>query len=130
MTANGLSSSQLILQEDGLEDALLAGHPMLEYFVTTRVSDDYKLLKIRSSGEMSLSEHGLVVCKHCLHTLHYSDYDEFRNRRRGYSQKVLSEFSLKNFYRFYQQYPLSFGKSASTEKAEKKSALEAESSLD
>ncbi len=96
----------------------LAEHPNLEYLVTTKISEDYKLLKIRSSGEVSLTEHGLVVCKHCLHTLRYKDYDEFRNRRRGYSQKVLNEFSLKNFYRFYQQYPLSFGKSASTEAKE------------
>lgn len=96
-----------------------AEHSALEYLVTTKISDDYKLLKIRGSGEVSLSEHGLVVCKHCLHTLRYRDYDEFRNRRRGYSQKVLNEFSLKSFYRFYQQYPLSFAKSASTEKAER-----------
>ncbi|MFT4815886.1 MAG: hypothetical protein ACI80L_001437 [Pseudohongiellaceae bacterium] len=118
-------------------EAQLAEQPVLEYLITTKLSDDYKLLKIRSSGEVSLSEHGLVVCKHCLHTLRYRDYDEFRNRRRGYSQKVLNEFSLKGFYRFYQQYPLSFGKSAlseKTERAEKKAAFDspqdAESSLD
>lgn len=100
-------------------DAQLAEHPLLEYLVTTKVSDDYKLLKIRGSGEISLSEHGLVVCKHCLHALRYRDYDEFRNRRRGYSQKVLNEFSLQSFYRFYQQYPLSFGKSTFTEEQER-----------
>ncbi len=118
-------------------EAQLAQHPMLEYLVTTKVSGDYKLLKIRSSGEVSLSEHGLVVCKHCLHTLRFRDYDEFRNRRRGYSQKVLNEFSLKVFYRFYQQYPLSFAKSAltvKTEREEKKpvlgSSLGVEPSLD
>lgn len=99
-------------------DSQLTEHPALEYLVTTKISDDYRLLKIRGGGDVSLSEHGLVVCKHCLHALRYRDYDEFRNRRRGYSQKVLNEFSLKNFYRFYQQYPLSFGKSALTEKAE------------
>ena len=52
-----------------------------------------------------------MVCKHCLHVLRYKDYDEFRNRRRGYSQRVLNDFNLKDFYQFYQQYPLSFGKS-------------------
>tara|TARA_B110000858_G_scaffold198514_1_gene266016 strand:+ start:31199 stop:31849 length:651 start_codon:yes stop_codon:yes gene_type:complete len=118
-------------------EAQLVGHSMLEYLVTTKVSDDYKLLKIRSNGEVSLSEHGLVVCKHCLHTLRYRNYDEFRNRRRGHSQKVLNDFSLQDFYRFYQQYPLSFAKSALKEKkerAERKpvddSSLDAESSLD
>jgi len=100
-------------------EAQLVEHPVLEYLVTTKISDDYKLLKIRNSGEVSLSEHGLVVCKHCLHTLRYRDYDEFRNRRRGYSQKVLNEFSLKSFYHFYQQYPLSFAKSTLTEKVER-----------
>ena len=100
-------------------EAQMAEHPALEYLATTKISDDYKLLKIRSNGEVLLSEHDLVVCKHCLHALRYRDYDEFRNRRRGYSQKVLNEFSLKSFYRFYQQYPLSFGKSALTEKTEK-----------
>jgi len=118
-------------------DAQLAEHPVLEYLVTTKMSDDYKLLKIRGRGEISLSEYGLVVCKHCLHTLRYRDFDEFRNRRRGYSQKVLNEFSLKDFYRFYPQYPLSFGKSALTEKVERAkreatpdSPLDTESSLD
>lgn len=112
-------------------EAQVAEHPVLEYLLTTKISDDYKLLKIRGSGEVSLSEHGLVVCKHCLHTLRYRDYNEFRNRRRGYSQKVLNEFSLQAFYRFYQQYPLSFASSAMTEKkesVEEKSA--ADSSLD
>ena len=82
---------------------------------------------------MSLSEHGLAVCKHWLHTLRYRDYDEFGNRRRGYSQKVLNEFSIEGFYRFYHQYPLSFGKLALTEKkerAQKKLPLDVESSLD
>ncbi|GJM13154.1 MAG: hypothetical protein DHS20C12_15570 [Pseudohongiella sp.] len=97
-------------------EAQLAEHPLLEYLVTSKISDDYKLLKIRGSGEVSLTDHGLVVCKHCLHALRYRDYDEFRNRRRGYSQKVLSDFSLEAFYRFYPQYPLSFGRSALTEK--------------
>jgi hypothetical protein len=99
-------------------EAQLTEHPELEYLVTTKISDDYKLLKIRGSGEVSLLEHGLVVCKHCLHTLRYRDYDEFRNRRRGYSQKVLNEFGLKDFFRFYQQYPLSFAKSSFTEKTD------------
>ena len=91
-----------LLEETGKEQ------PGLEYLVTTRQSDDYDLLKIRSGGDVSVSVHGFVVCKHCLHRLRYKDFDEFRNRKRGYSQKVLSEFSLKEFYRLYQQYPLSF----------------------
>ena len=102
-------------------EAALTEHPAQEFLVTTRMSDDYKLLKIRSSGEVSLTDHGLVVCKHCLHTLRYRDYDEFRNRRRGYSQKVLDNFNLRDFYRFYQQYPLSFGHSAMTRRAEEDS---------
>ncbi len=99
-------------------ETLAAEHPAQNFLATTRIADDYNVLKIRGSGEVSLAEQGLVVCKHCLHTLRYRDYDEFRNRRRGYSQKVLSEFSLQDFYRFYQQYPLSFGKSALTQRAE------------
>ena len=111
----------------------LAEHPVLEHLATTKVSDDYKLLKIRASGEVSLSENGLVVCKHCLHTLRYRDYDEFGNGHRGYSQKGLNEFSRKGFYRFYHQYTLGL-EVALTEKTEKKAALnfslDAESSLD
>lgn len=80
-----------------------------EFLLTSKIAEDYNLVKIRSSGEVNLQAHGFVVCKHCLHTLRYKDYDEFRNRRRGYSQKVLSEFNLKEFFRLYQQYPLSFG---------------------
>lgn len=102
-------------------ESLQAEHPVQELLVTTKMSNDYNLVKIKGSGEVSLSEHGLVVCKHCLHTLRYRNYDEYRNRRRGYSQKVLNDFNLKDFYRFYQQYPLSFGKSALTE-AESSSA--------
>jgi hypothetical protein len=101
-------------------------HPAMEYLVTTKLSDDYKLLKIRPSGEVTLTDHGLVVCKHCLHTLRYKDYDEFRNRRRGYSQQVLSNFSLRDFYRFYQQYPLSFARSALTQRELKSSVSNAE----
>jgi hypothetical protein len=82
--------------------------PEQEFIATTRLADDYKLLKIRPSGDVNVVEHGFVVCKQCLHTLRYKDYDEYRNRRRGYSQKVLSEFSLTEFYQLYQQYPLSF----------------------
>ncbi len=99
-------------------ETLSAEHPALNFLVTTRISDDYSVLKIRGSGEVSLSEQGLVVCKHCLHALRYRDYDEFRNRRRGYSQKVLNDFNLRDFYRFYQQYPLSFGKSALSERVD------------
>lgn len=105
-------------------DTLATEHPALEFLATTRIDSDYELLKIRSSGEVSLSEHGLVVCKHCLHALRYKDYDEFRNRRRGYSQRVLNDFNLKDFYSFYQQYPLSFGRSAATEGADKGDAVE------
>ncbi|MSR11295.1 MAG: hypothetical protein EXR84_05775 [Gammaproteobacteria bacterium] len=81
-----------------------------ELLLTSKVAEDYNLVKIRTSGEVSLRAHGFVVCKHCLHTLRYKDFDEFRNRRRGYSQKVLSEFNLKEFFHLYQQYPLSFGR--------------------
>lgn len=84
-------------------------HPALEYLVTTRIADDYELLKIRPSGEVSVSMHGFVVCKHCLHKLRYKDFDEFRNRKRGYSEKVLKEFRLADFFRLYPMYPLSFG---------------------
>tara|TARA_R110002073_G_scaffold228965_2_gene389740 strand:+ start:2397 stop:3038 length:642 start_codon:yes stop_codon:yes gene_type:complete len=98
-------------------ETLSREQPAQDFLVTTKIADDYNVLKIRGSGEVSLSEQGLVVCKHCLHALRYRDYDEFRNRRRGYSQKVLNDFRLKDFYRFYQQYPLSFGKSALTERA-------------
>ncbi len=90
-------------------ESLISDHPAQELLLTTKLSDEYNLLKIRSNGEITMVAHGFVVCKHCLHTLRYNDYDEFRNRRRGHSQKVLSDFSLREFYRFYQQYPLSFG---------------------
>jgi hypothetical protein len=88
--------------------ALAREQPEQEWLVTTRLSHDYRLLKIRSSGEVSVSEHGFVVCKHCLHLLRYRDFDLYRNRRRGYSEKVLNSFSLGDFYRLYLQYPLSF----------------------
>ena len=64
-------------------------------------------MKTRSTGEVDLVCHGFTVCKHCLHTLGYKNYDEFRNRR-GYSEKVLNDFSLESFYKYYQQSPLSF----------------------
>lgn len=83
-------------------------HPEQEVMVTTRLSDDYELMKLRSGGDMELVNHGFVVCKNCLHTLRYKDFDLYRNRKRGYSQKVLSNFNLRDFYRLYQQYPLSF----------------------
>ena len=90
-------------------EELLASESATEFLVTSKIAEDYNLVKIRSTGEVNLQAHGFVVCRHCLHTLRYKDYDEYRNRRRGYSQKVLSEFNLKEFFRLYQQYPLSFG---------------------
>lgn len=82
--------------------------PRNELLVTTRLDEEYNLVKIKSSGEVSMVSHGFVVCKHCLHALRYKNYDEFRNRRRGHSQKILGDFKLQEFYRLYQQYPLSF----------------------
>ncbi|MFM1895209.1 MAG: hypothetical protein RLZZ385_283 [Pseudomonadota bacterium] len=90
--------------------------PEREYLVTSRIADEYDLVKLKPSGEVSLSSHGFVVCKHCLHSLRYRDYDEFRNRRRGYSQKVLAEFRLQDFFRLYQQYPLGFNASRASRK--------------
>jgi hypothetical protein len=83
-------------------------HPEAMWLITTRISENYDLVKIKSTGEVDLVSHGFTVCKHCLHTLGYKNYDEFRNRRRGYSEKVLNDFSLDSFYKYYQQYPLSF----------------------
>ena len=83
-------------------------HPAQEYMVTTRIAEDYELMKMREETTVSVVAHGFVVCKHCLHSLRYKNFDEFRNRKRGYSQKVLSEFSLKEFFKLYKQYPLSF----------------------
>ena len=89
-------------------ESLRSGFPQREYLVTTRLAEEYDLVKIKPGGAVSLLSHGFVVCKHCLHTLRYREYDEFRNRRRGYSQRVLAEFSLQEFYQRYPQYPLSF----------------------
>ena len=89
-------------------EAEQAEFPRREYLATTRLAEEYDLVKIKPGGTVNLVSHGFVVCKHCLHTLRYRDYDEFRNRRRGYSQRVLAEFSLQEFYRRYPQYPLSF----------------------
>lgn len=83
-------------------------HPEQEVMVTTRLADDYELVKLRPGGELSMVNHGFVVCKNCLHALRYKDFDLYRNRKRGYSQKVLGDFNLRDFYRLYQQYPLSF----------------------
>ena len=79
-----------------------------DLLVTTRIAEDYSLLKLRSGGEFSVQSQGFVVCEQCLHKLRYRDFDLYRNRRRGYSQKVLKEFSLDAFFRLYRQYPLSF----------------------
>ncbi|MEQ8955666.1 MAG: hypothetical protein RL120_16155 [Gammaproteobacteria bacterium] len=79
-----------------------------ELLATTRMALDYELVKLRPGGEVSVVSHGFVVCKSCLHTLRYRDFDAYRNRKRGYSQRVLSEFRLEDFFRLYRQYPLSF----------------------
>ena len=89
-------------------DEISREHPEQEFLATTKIAEDYDLMKLRAEGELSVVAHGFVVCKHCLHKLRYKNFDEFRNRKRGYSQKVLNDFSLKEFYRLYQQYPLSF----------------------
>lgn len=90
-------------------EAIRQEHPDEEFMLTTRLSDDYELMKLRGEGEITVADHGFVVCKQCLHKLRYKDFDLYRNRKRGYSQKVLSDFRLQEFYKIYQQYPLSFG---------------------
>lgn len=35
-------------------------------------------------------------------------FDLYPNRKRGYSQKLLTEFSLRVFFKLYQLYPLRF----------------------
>lgn len=119
----------------------MAEHADREYLVTTRLAEDYPLLKLRpgaaessdsaksdsisspqnafasSVAPVSLVLHSLVVCKDCLHKLRYRDYDQYRNRKRGYSQRVLDEFRLQDFFRLYPMYPLSFGARPSQDKA-------------
>lgn len=82
--------------------------PEAEWLATTKISEDYDLVKLRNTGEVNLVSHGFAVCKHCLHSLRYKNFDEFRNRRRGHSEKVLNNFSLNSFYKLYPQYPLGF----------------------
>jgi hypothetical protein len=89
-------------------DESAKANPSAQWLATTRIGEDYDLLKFRSSGQVTLVSHGFAVCKHCLHTLRYKNFDEFRNRRRGYSETVLNQFRLDDFFRLYQQYPLSF----------------------
>ena len=97
-------------------DELSHSLPKAQWLATTKISEDYDLIKLRSSGQVTLVSHGFAVCKHCLHALRYKNFDEFRNRRRGYSETVLNQFRLTDFYKLYQQYPLSFkGRPASEE---------------
>ncbi len=97
-------------------DELAKSMPDAQWLATTKLAEDYDVIKFRSSGQLTLVSHGFAVCKHCLHTLRYKNFDEFRNRRRGYSETVLSQFRLSEFFKLYQQYPLSFkGRPRSTE---------------
>lgn len=89
-------------------DALVREHPGREVLATTHIDDEYDLLRIDAEKGVRMVRHGFVVCRQCLHTLRYRDYDEYRNRRRGYSQQVLADFKLSVFYQQYRQYPLSF----------------------
>ena len=89
-------------------DELAKTIPDAQWLATTRLAEDYDLVKLRTTGQVTLVSHGFAVCKHCLHTLRYKNFDEFRNRRRGYSETVLNRFNLQDFYKLYQQYPLSF----------------------
>jgi hypothetical protein len=89
-------------------DEFAKSSPNAQWLATTRLSEDYDLVKLRSTGQVTLVSHSFVVCKHCLHTLGYKNFDEFRNRRRGYSETVLNQFRLADFFKLYQQYPLSF----------------------
>ncbi|MFK7862802.1 MAG: hypothetical protein AB8B95_01105 [Pseudohongiellaceae bacterium] len=82
--------------------------PAEKWLATTRISKDYELRQLSATGENLLTARRFTVCKHCLHSLRYKNYEEFRNRRRGYSEKVLNSFSLSAFYRLYPQYPLGF----------------------
>lgn len=89
-------------------EALKRDNPNLQLLVTSRRSEDYPIVTIDTNGQVASKLQTFVVCKQCLHALRYKDYDEFRNRRRGYSQRVLEQFQLAEFFRLYKQYPLGF----------------------
>jgi len=94
-------------------EGLSRDNPTLPLLATSRISEEYPLVAIDSVGQVAKKAQSLVVCRHCLHALRYKDYDEYRNRRRGYSQRVLDQFSLKDFFRLYKRYPLGFNASRS-----------------
>ncbi len=73
-----------------LLDEMAKEQPDLEYLVTTRVAEDYELLKIRPSRDVSVASHGCVCATtfariNCATVITMN----FSNRKRGYSQKVL-----------------------------------------
>lgn len=47
------------------------------------------------------------VCPQCLQQLQYQGYDAARTRHRHYSDRVLEDFDLEEFFRRYPVYPLS-----------------------
>lgn len=64
-------------------------------------------------GEVSLSvsqprmgENKMPVCEECLQELRYKGFDAVRNRHRHYSQRLLEEFSIADFFAAYPAYPL------------------------
>lgn len=47
------------------------------------------------------------VCAQCLQQLQYQGYDAARTRHRHYSDRILEDFDLEEFFRDYPVYPLS-----------------------
>ena len=50
-------------------EELIKQQPEQDLLATTRIDQDYELVRIRPSGEVTMVSHGFVVCKHCLHSL-------------------------------------------------------------
>ncbi|MDN3650307.1 hypothetical protein QWZ13_15465 [Reinekea marina] len=47
------------------------------------------------------------VCPDCLKIIHYKGYDPLKARKEAYSQQVLQNFTLSEFWRHYALYPVS-----------------------
>ena len=64
---------------------------------------DYRNIRVVTSDDASEQ---CAVCSECLHLLRYQGFDAYKERKAVYSQQVLEEFTLEQFFAFYTLYPV------------------------
>lgn len=68
-----------------------------------------KLSDPEITTSLKASDENLSVCRDCLQKLHFNGFDNQKARKERYSEDILRRFTLAQFWRRYDKYPIAVG---------------------